>query len=132
MKESLMWKKLKKHLEKSSILLQRIESGRTGLGIPDIYYTKSGSSGWIELKELPYEFKTSIPYYINIPFRKGQLAWISKFSSYINNIYILMTTKDNIWILIQSGCVKPKMKYSNLLNNSYHGSLAEINIYKKL
>lgn len=58
--------------------LTRIESGNTESGIPDIYYIgksiSTSAHGWIELKTA----KVDKDYKIIIPYRAGQINWLSK------------------------------------------------------
>lgn len=105
MKETLMWKRLNKYFEDKPIFLQRIESREITLGVLDIYFSSKKMNGWIELKEikkwamnLPLEQTYKV--HINIPFRPGQKGWISTHLKYNNNIFIIYTTKDNLWGII--------------------------------
>ena len=49
--EGYAW--LRRKLKTEVVMLQRIESGSTGLGIPDIFYATNTKHGWIELKSMP-------------------------------------------------------------------------------
>jgi hypothetical protein len=65
-------------LKKSHAFVQRIESGITGVGIPDIYVRWKEWEAWIELKQMNY-----YSIYDNdiwtIPWRKGQRAWATAY-----------------------------------------------------
>lgn len=70
--ESVFSHSFRKCLTDQGAMVQSIESGLTGTGIPDIYVRTRKISAWIELKNLIYPIRS----YIEIPFRPGQLAWL--------------------------------------------------------
>ncbi len=97
--------KYKMTLEMPHVLMQPIESGKTGLGIPDIYFKTMFHEGWIELKEIIITSADRIA----IPFRPGQLPWIRRYIRLGGNIILLMTYKkslytmgwENLWIAVK-------------------------------
>lgn len=56
-------------------IAQPIESGTTGLGIPDMFIRTSRMSAWVELKNERYAIR--YPYYV--AFRPGQAAWLERY-----------------------------------------------------
>ena len=55
--------------------VQRIESGETGKGIPDIYAVSAGgSSYWLELKRVHKVLGRDLT--VEIPWRPGQQSWL--------------------------------------------------------
>ena len=120
MKESLMWEKLKSYFNNTEIFLQRIESGSTGLGIPDIYFATKKENGWLELKEIKILSKNINPdNIIKIPFREGQKGWILNHLKYDKNIFIIYTTKDNFWgIILGKFAIKSDLLWSEVSNPS--------------
>ena len=72
--ESEIYQFLKNGFQFMPIIMQRIESHGTGLGIPDIAFNSKDNCGWIEDKKIDrlptIRFK--------IPFREGQYAWIKR------------------------------------------------------
>lgn len=63
-------------LRKAGWFVQRIESGETGKGIPDIYaITPQGQAVWLELKRDHSEIGR-VPYPVMIHWRPGQQAWL--------------------------------------------------------
>lgn len=56
------------------IFVQRIESGETGKGIPDLFVITKGTPMWIELKRV--HDICSHKRYVEIPWRPGQQAWL--------------------------------------------------------
>lgn len=63
-------------LRKAGWFVQRIESGETGKGIPDIYaITPTGVSVWLELKREHCEIG-NVPYPVCIHWRPGQQSWL--------------------------------------------------------
>ena len=57
------------------IFVQRIESGETGKGIPDLFVITKKTPMWIELKRI--HGTCSGKKYVEIPWRPGQQAWLS-------------------------------------------------------
>ena len=56
------------------IFVQRIESGETGKGIPDLFVITKGVPMWIELKRV--HTTCSNKRILEIPWRPGQQAWL--------------------------------------------------------
>jgi len=56
-------------------IAQPIESGSTGLGVPDIFVRTSKVSAWIELKNYKYQIR----YPLKVSFRPGQAAWLERY-----------------------------------------------------
>jgi len=61
-----------KALRANDVQVQPIESGTTGLGIPDVFIRTTKASAWVELKHEHYEPR--LPY--KVPFRTGQYGWL--------------------------------------------------------
>lgn len=61
-------------LRHAKVLAQPIESGETGLGIPDLYIRTTKTSAWMELKFRRFP----IHYPFEVPFRPGQHAWLER------------------------------------------------------
>jgi Holliday junction resolvase len=59
-------------LRKAAWFVQRIESGETGNGVPDLYVAKDGFTAWIELKVMDTEWPTAN----KIPLRPAQWPWL--------------------------------------------------------
>lgn len=55
--------------------VQRIESGGTGLGIPDAFVRTFHTDVWIEMKNLVFP----VTYSVRVPFRPGQYAWLKDY-----------------------------------------------------
>jgi hypothetical protein len=107
MLELKMLKRMKEIMP--TIMFQGIESS-TGLGIPDVFYTRGEISGWIELKELG-----RIPrHYFKMPWRPGQLAWYhdlrNKYKSHAP-YFIVLTLVDH-WYILDSKMIKMKEQYT--------------------
>ena len=71
--EQAFSKALMIRLSKQYSCINRIESGTTGLGIPDIYLRARGREYWIELKNDPRQILNQMYYHFD--WRKGQQAW---------------------------------------------------------
>ena len=61
------------------IFVQRIESGETGKGIPDLFVITKGIPMWIELKRI--HGTCSGKKNVDIPWRPGQQAWLTDVAS---------------------------------------------------
>jgi hypothetical protein len=66
------------YLKEEAFSCQDIESGLTGLGIPDTFFAskRHAVSGWIEYKII----RESLQDCIKIPYRPGQFAWLTLYS----------------------------------------------------
>jgi hypothetical protein len=78
MKESAIYKRLIEIPRKTGndLLIQKIESGGTGLGIPDIFIRTMNKDIWMECKQITWPKRSNE---IKIPFQPGQLKWISNY-----------------------------------------------------
>lgn len=72
--ENAFSKALITSMKNKGIFAQRIESGLTGRGIPDIYAIVGRTPVWIELKRVHKKCQR----YEIIPWRPGQQAWLNK------------------------------------------------------
>lgn len=73
--EAAFSKALCGHLRKQNWFVQRIETGSTGRGVPDIYaISPEGEAMWLELKRVHTTVKGR--HYLSIPWRPGQQAWL--------------------------------------------------------
>jgi hypothetical protein len=76
---------LRRKLGRFNLQLQAIESGGTGIGIPDLYLRHSEGAMWIELKIGHY-----VGTGIRVLFRPGQLPWLQTNVSLGGNVALLM------------------------------------------
>lgn len=72
--EAAFSKALVTAMRNKGIFVQRIESGETGKGIPDLFVITQGTPMWIELKRV-HDTCSNKPY-VEIPWRPGQQAWL--------------------------------------------------------
>ena len=72
--EAAFSKALVTAMRNKGIFVQRIESGETGKGIPDLFVITKGTPMWIELKRI--HDTCSNKRYVEIPWRPGQQAWL--------------------------------------------------------
>ena len=121
MLEKDMLKKLKRRIKTESInvLLQPIESGRTGLGIPDIFWKTDFNQGWIELKQV-YVTKYGK---VVVPFRPGQLPWARKYIALNGNMILLATFENttygkNTLIAVHGNNIMHRYESINELNSA--------------
>ncbi len=82
------------------IFVQRIESGETGKGIPDLFVITKGVPMWIELKRI--HGTCSNKQFLEIPWRPGQQAWLNDVQSRGVTCMTLACYDDGI-IKIQAG-----------------------------
>lgn len=76
--EAAFSKALVTAMRNKGIFVQRIESGETGKGIPDLFVITKGVPMWIELKRV--HDICSNKRYVEIPWRPGQQAWLNSVS----------------------------------------------------
>lgn len=81
MKENNLWQSLKRNLSKP--LWQRIETGGTGRGIPDVFGAYDGACCWVELKVAKGN---------KVLLRPEQVAWLIKFGQTGLPTFILVGT----------------------------------------
>lgn len=72
--EAAFSKALVTAMRNRGIFVQRIESGATGKGIPDLFIITKGTPIWIELKRV--HDTCSNKQVLEIPWRPGQQAWL--------------------------------------------------------
>ena len=83
-KEKNLWLLLRENLP--NIHLQRIETGMTGAGIPDINGCGKGKEFWIELKEIHSGNKLTL--------RPMQISWLAQRASHGGQVFV-MARKNN-------------------------------------
>jgi hypothetical protein len=98
MNETGMWKSLSKHM-KGLWHAQRHED-LCSSGIADVSFASDGICGWVELK-----YKSAWPKRKTTPLRlkhftKEQRIWLKKRGKYCNNVFILISVKDE-WLLFR-------------------------------
>ena len=76
--EAAFSKALVTAMRNKGIFVQRIESGETGKGIPDLFVITKGTPMWIELKRVHGACHRD---YVEIPWRPGQQAWLNDVQS---------------------------------------------------
>lgn len=77
--EAAFSKALVTAMRNKGIFVQRIESGETGKGIPDLFVITKGTPMWIELKRV--HGTCSNKSFVEIPWRPGQQAWLNDVQS---------------------------------------------------
>ena len=86
---------LVKKLKENKWFVQRIESGTTGRGIPDLYVVSpSGVPMWIELKRIHMKVFERRPAFINVTWRPGQQNWLRRVNRYGQNACTLIAFDD--------------------------------------
>ena len=85
-KESQLWTLVKQHIPKDAHV-QRIETGLTGKGVPDLNYCQKGKEIWIELKSIQGNKSQLSPF---------QIAWIHNRAKAGGNCYVLIRKNKEI------------------------------------
>lgn len=83
---------------KDLIRVTRIESPGTR-SIPDLQIRSFSLDWWVELKH--FDNRNPTLYTIAIPWRAGQINWLSHHNSFNGNICLLVTIQDR-WYVIQN------------------------------
>lgn len=87
-------------LRKKGWFVQRIESGTTGKGIPDIYaISPHNRAVWLELKRIPYDLRISHGEIITVPWRPGQQAWLYEATKRGQNCLTVVATLRHIVLI---------------------------------
>lgn len=84
-----------KHLRSKGYMVQRIETGSTGRGVPDIYcVSPDGVPMWLELKRVHISAKGRDRAVIS--WRPGQQAWLRQVTRYKQTAFTLVAFDDCI------------------------------------
>jgi len=128
MKETEIYAKLRILFVRNKCLVQRIESGTTGLGIPDIFFRTNDSEGWIELKEIFWPSKETTS--IKIPFRPGQYPWLKQYTSLNGKAFLICSLygKTNIFIFLGRSIFKEYTQKEFLRKAYYIGKISKLTI----
>jgi len=128
MKEVDMYAKLRLIFVRNKSIFQKIESGMTGLGIPDIFFRTKYTDGWIELKEIiwPKKYDTII----KIPFKPGQFSWIKQYSLLCGNMFLICSIRGetNIYIFRRTYIFKEYTQKEFLRKAYYIGKIKNLSI----
>lgn len=79
-------------------IAQPIESGETGLGIPDLYVRTSKASAWIELKN----FRYALVYPVHVPFRPKQKEWLEDHSALGGMSVLVISEPKGVHVFVGS------------------------------
>jgi len=101
-----------KQLDDGKMKIQLIESGGTGLGIPDIFIRTLNNDVWIEAKRIVWPKRDNTE--ITIPFQPGQFGWIRE--------YIKLDGKCFLAVIVNGGSYNKKifMFYKYDIHKTYN------------
>ena len=85
-KEKNLWLLMRSNLPE--IHLQRIETGMTGAGVPDVNGCANGKEFWVELKEVHSGNKLTL--------RPMQISWLAKRASHGGQVFVMARKNDII------------------------------------
>jgi|TARA_R110000772_G_scaffold32059_1_gene78742 penicillin-binding protein-related factor A (putative recombinase) len=85
-KEKNLWLLLRTNLPQ--LHLQRIETGMTGAGVPDVNGCAKGKEFWIELKEIHSGNALTL--------RPMQISWLAKRASFGGQVFVMARKQDEI------------------------------------
>ena len=85
-KEKNLWLLMRSNLPE--IHLQRIETGMTGAGVPDVNGCANGKEFWVELKEVHSGN--------NLTLRPMQISWLAKRASHGGQVFVMARKNDII------------------------------------
>ena len=85
-KETNLWALLRDNL--LDFHLQRIETGITGSGVPDVNGCKKGKEFWVELKEIHSGNSLTL--------RPMQVSWLAKRAMYGGQVFVLARKNNEI------------------------------------
>tara|TARA_R110000803_G_scaffold42102_3_gene90352 strand:+ start:1012 stop:1401 length:390 start_codon:yes stop_codon:yes gene_type:complete len=85
-KEKNLWLLMRTNLPQ--IHLQRIETGMTGAGVPDVNGCAKGKEFWVELKEIHSGNALTL--------RPMQISWLAKRASHGGQVFVMARKQDEI------------------------------------
>ena len=85
-KEKELWLLIRENL--TNVHLQRIETGMTGAGVPDVNGCGFGKEFWIELKEIHQGNKLTL--------RPMQVSWLAKRAMHGGQVFVLARKNDEL------------------------------------
>ena len=110
-----------KNIKDYGCKVQRIESGSTGLGIPDAFVRTFNTDVWMELKNLIYPVTHSV----QVPFRPGQYAWLKDYARMGGNSVLAIASQEGFFFFhndhIQKEYLAPLSKSADLCLNRIDG-----------
>ena len=114
-KEKNLWLLIRENLKQ--IHLQRIETGMTGAGVPDVNGCAKGKEFWVELKEIHSGNKLTL--------RPMQISWLAKRASHGGQVFVMARKNDEIKLYHIDSLTGIK----DLVNEGYnHKALVTLNI----
>lgn len=85
-----------RYLRSKGCFVQRIESGMTGAGIPDLFFTKKHYAFWCELKRI----RKNVGEMNKITWRPGQQVWCKEVSKCLGiTVYTIARFNDKIGVI---------------------------------
>lgn len=94
---------LVKHLRSKGWFVQRIETGSTGRGVPDIYcISPDGRAMWLELKRVHQSLRGRDR--AVVPWRPGQQAWLRQVTRLKQTCYTIAAF-DDCFVLIPHNAI---------------------------
>lgn len=101
MNEKTFWMYLRDKMKGLPLLLQRIESGGTSRGVPDVAFSSNGLHGWIELKYIS-GWPTRPSTQVKIPSLSAyQKLWLDDHYAYGGSTYLLLRVGLNEFLLFE-------------------------------
>jgi len=96
-------------LANKPVMVQRIESGETGRGIPDLYLRLKKREVWIELKNHKDQSIHQRVWFVR--WRRGQQAWATKYrqSSGLCTFTLVAMKDGYLWIPMLTRYIKNKV-----------------------
>jgi hypothetical protein len=91
---------LVEYLESFGYMVQRLESGGTGRGIPDMVVVAGEKTYFFELKARTFTYVKGLSFFV--PWRVGQQAWAQRYyrsSKFTNCVFTIMKSSNNIIVI---------------------------------
>ena len=120
--ESRFRNQLVNTMRQEGFKVQAVETGGTGLGVPDVFFARSGLSGWMELKNMQDDI---LPDTITIDFRPGQIRWLTEFKDEGVNVYLVVSCIDGVFFFRNSE-IKQEYTLKEFLEQRHITKLKEI------
>lgn len=113
MTESQGYRSVRNKLRTYPVFFQRIESGVTGIGIPDVFFRTRSTEGWIELKSIS---TLKVRKKVKMPFRVGQLSWIERYRKLGGQILVFCFVNDSLAV-IANNKIQEEYTYQSFIDS---------------
>ena len=92
--ESDLRKKFAKSMDKLGVFFQAIESGSTGVGIPDAFIQLKKKCAWVEFKTVPAKNSSN---FVRPEWQEGQIPWALEYKLHGGTWFLVVAVGDKVF-----------------------------------